>query len=414
MDEKAEYTIAGRGATEAKVRVTVPPAEVKTRLDAIYRRYAAEVSIPGFRRGRIPRHLLDSRFGREVFLAETREELEREHLPAALSELALRPVSPPTIEVVSFDESEPFVFEASFAILPEIESVDYRDLEVSVEPVEPVSDEDIERTLEGVRAEFAVLAEKEGDTVSDGDIVRVRENDHEWDTRVDSENPITRFLIGAKVGSDVDIEAELTDGRKIKTQLHVLGLREVVLPEVDDELAKDAGFESLDALKADIRVKIEEDRAERHRRLVEGKLVDALIERTDIPLPDRFVEDLTEEELSRMKESLERPDSEMPFEEYLAQREIDEDKLREEIRESVSRRLRRELILRRIAQDAGIEIGDEELERIATEDAESIGEDPIRFIARLKAEDRWDDYRFSKTNERVFDLLLESATVKEE
>jgi len=414
MDEKAEYTIAGRGATEAKVRVTVPPAEVRTRLEDIYRRYAREVSIPGFRKGHIPRHLLDSRFGRETFLTEVREELERKHLPAALSELALRPVSTPSFEVVSFDESEPFVFEASFAVLPEVELPDYHDIEVSVEKVEPVSEEDIERTLEEVRAEFAVLAEKEGDTVSDGDIVRVRENEHEWDTRVNSENSITRFLIGAKVGSDVDIDTELPDGRKIVTRLHVLGLRQVVLPEVDDELAKDAGFESLDALKADIRVKIGENRTEQHRRLVEGKLVDALIERTDIPLPDPFIDDLVEEELAKMKASLEDPDSEMTFEEYLAQREIDEDKLREEIRQSVSRRVRRELILRNIAEAEGIEIDDKKLEGIATEEAEAIGDDPIRFIARLKAEDRWDDYRVSKVNERVFDILLKSATVKEE
>jgi len=97
MDNKAEYTIADRAATEAKVRVTVPPEEVKARIESIYRRYAREVSIPGFRRGHVPRHLLDSRFGRDMFLSEARGELEREHLPAALSELALRPVSTPSL-----------------------------------------------------------------------------------------------------------------------------------------------------------------------------------------------------------------------------------------------------------------------------------------------------------------------------
>ena len=414
MGNKAEYTIADRGATEAKVRVTVPPEEVRSRIESIYRRYAREVEIPGFRKGHIPRHLLDSRFGREMFLAEAQEELERDHLPAALSELSLRPVSPPSLAVVSFDESEPFVFEASFSVLPEVELPDYHDLEITVEPVEPVSDEEVERTLEGIQREFAVLEGKEGDVVSEGDIVRVRENEHEWDTRVEGDNPITRFLIGAKVGTDVEIETVLSDGRKIETKLRVLGLRQVVLPEIDDELAKDAGFESLDALKADIRVKLGESRAERHRKLVEAKLIDALIERTEIPLPDPFIDDLVEEEFGRLKESLEHPDSEIGFEEYLARRETDGEKLRDEIRESVSRRVRRELILRRLAEAMGIEIDDEKLEEIATKEAEEVGDDPIRFIARLKAEDRWDDYRLSKVNGRVFEVLLETATVKEE
>jgi len=93
MDNKAEYTIADRAATEAKVRVTVPPEEVKARIESIYRRYAREVSIPGFRRGHVPRHLLDSRFGRDMFLSEARGELEREHLPAALSSRSSRSMS---------------------------------------------------------------------------------------------------------------------------------------------------------------------------------------------------------------------------------------------------------------------------------------------------------------------------------
>jgi len=183
---------------------------------------------------------------------------------------------------------------------------------------------------------------------------------------------------------------------------------------VDDELAKDAGFDTLDALKADIRVKIGENRAERHRRLVESKLVDALIERTEIPLPETFIDDLTDEELTRMKTSLNHPDSEMSFDEYLAERKIDEEKLREEIRKSVSRRVRRELILRKLAEVEEIKIDDDKLEEIAAQEAEEAGDDPLRFIARLKAEDRWDDYRVSKVNERVFDILLETAMVKEE
>jgi len=414
MKKTAEYTIAERAPTEAKVRVMIPPEEFEARLDSIYRRYAREVSIPGFRKGHVPRNLLDSRFGAETFLAEAREELEREHLPAALSELSLHPVSPPTVRVVSSDRAEAFVFEASFSVLPEVELPDYRGLEVSVEPVKPVTDEDIERTLEEIRAEFAVLGEKEGEIVSDGDIVRVREGEHEWDTRVEEENPITRSLIGEKIGSTVKIDTELSDGRRITTELHLLGLRQVILPEVDDELAKDAGFETLDALKADIRVKIGESRAEEHRRLVEAKLIDALIEMTEIPLPDPFIDELTEEEFSRIKEEFADSRSKTGFEEYLSSRGTDEEKLKEKIRQSVSRRVRRELILRRLAEDLKIAIDDKELEEIATEEAEMYGDDPIRFIARLKAEDRWDDYRLSKVNERVFAELLKSATVKEE
>ncbi|MGB2983403.1 MAG: trigger factor family protein, partial [Candidatus Bipolaricaulia bacterium] len=118
MTTQPQYEIEERGATEATVRVTVGPEAFREQLDAVYRRYAREARIPGFRKGHIPRNVLESRFGKEAFVAETQEDLERQHLPEALMTLKLRPVSRPRVEVVSFGESDPFVFTASFAVLP--------------------------------------------------------------------------------------------------------------------------------------------------------------------------------------------------------------------------------------------------------------------------------------------------------
>lgn len=411
MTIQPQYEIEERGPTEATVRVTIGPEAFKDKLDAVYRRYAREVRIPGFRKGRIPRNVLDSRFGRKVFIEETQEELERHHLPEALIHLDLRPVSRPRLEITSFEESNPFVFRASFSILPEIELPDYRGREVSVPAPPPVTEEDIQGALLEVQSHLATLGEKEGDVVGDGDIVRVREGEKEWDTRADASDAVTKALIGARLGAEVAIDAEFPDGKRLQTTLEVAALHEVVLPEIDDEMAKDARFDSLDALKSDIEKKLGTARAERHEQLVESAALDQIVEEAAIPLPAPFVEDLVGEEIERLREAFEPSGATRTFDQYLADRETSEEQLRADIKARVERRVQRELVLRKLADDAEIRVADDELEELARTDAEEAGEDPLRFVGRLKAEDRWNDYRASKVNARVLAMLREAAIV---
>lgn len=413
MSSSTQYEIKSREATEATIQIAVPYGDVEREIESVYQRYSREVRVPGFRQGHVPRAYLETRFGRDAFVAEAKENLEQQHVPLALTELQLRPVSIPHVSETSFDEAQGFVFDASFSILPDIELPSYKDLEVTIPKTPEVSDEDVERTLHEIQEQFGSLGEKEGGAVSDGDIVRVREKGQEWDTRAESGNPVTEALIGKPVGETVSIDAELAEGKHIRTSLEILGLRQVVLPPVDDDLAKDAGFDDLAALKEDIRGKLTQGRADRRRRFVEMKLLDTLVEKIEIPLPDPFVMELVDEEIGRIKESFDRPRSSLTFADYLKQRQTTEDDLRKEIRESAELRLRRELILNQLADAEKIAVGEDELEAMAQKDAEEAGEDPLRFVARLKAEERWGEYHSSKLNERLFAVLREHAVVTE-
>ncbi|MFC2082017.1 trigger factor [Candidatus Bipolaricaulota bacterium] len=413
MTQQPQYEVKERAATEATVQVTVPSDAVRDQIEAVYVRYAKQMRVPGFRKGKVPRSFLDSRFGRDVFLEEAQDDLQRKYLSNALTELSLRAVSVPQVDVVSFDEAAPFVFAATFAVLPDVALPDAGQLPVEVPPNPAVTDEDVQRTLEEVQTQFGTVGEKEGDTVADGDIVRVKEGEQEWDTRADGDNPVTQALIGVKVGDTVDVNTELPDGKPFEASFTVLGLRQIVMPEIDDELAKDAGFDDLETLKTDIRTKLGEQRSERHRQVVNGLILDELVNQTEIPLPDPFVDELLSEEIERLKTSLSEPDARFTFADYLERREMSEEELSQEIRESIVRRLRRELSLQQLAKDFEIVIDDEELGELAKTDAEEHGEDPLRFVARIKAEERWADYRLSKINGRIFNRLRETVTLKE-
>ncbi len=414
MSMNAEYQITERQETGATIQVSVPADGVLQQIDAVYREYAKEVRVPGFRKGRVPRSFLDNRFGRDVFLQEAQDELQRKYLPLALESLDLRPVSRPEMDVVSFGESDAFVFRATFATLPDITLPETSGLEIKIPAVKDVSDEEVQTALEDVQQQFGVLGALDGETVSEGDLVRIKEGEQEWDTRAMAENPVTRHLVGAAVGSTVEVDTELPDGNAFKATLEIIGLRQIILPEIDDDLAKDAGYDDLTALKADIRERLGKRRDEVHRQILQSALLEAVLEKMEIPLPAPFVNDLVDEEVGRLRESLDRSQSGQTFEEYLKTREQSEEEFRTELSESVEARIRRELVLQQLAEALDVAISDDELRSLAEAEAADYEEDPIRFVARLKAEDRWESYRQGKINERIFSALRETATIKEE
>lgn len=406
--------IKDRSATDVTVQVTVNAAMVKNAIDTAYRRYSKEVQVPGFRKGRVPRAYLDSRFGTDLFAEEAQKDMEEEHLRHALSDLNLRPVSTPEVESVSFDAQGPFVFTAAFSVLPEVELPEYRGMEMAVKPLQGVSEDEVNGTLEEIRRRFATLAPKETETIDNGDIVHVKEGDQEWDMQVDTANSVTSHMIGHKPGDTVKLDIERDEADRLHAILTVMDVKQIVLPEIDDDLAKDASFDSLDAMKTDINEKIAASKSERRIERIKGDLLDHIVSQLDLPLPEKMVDEMAAEELEEFKKNLEDPKAPMTFEEYLKEREKSEDELLAEYREHVTQRLRRELVMAKIIETEGISISDEDLEKIATEEAQGGGEDPIRFIARIKANERWDAYHTEKINSRVFDLLYENAKLTED
>jgi len=396
------------------VQITVDAEGVKSAIDRVYRRYSKEVQVPGFRKGHVPRAYLDSRFGVDLFTEEAQNDMEEEHLQQALADLDLRPVTKPEVESVSFDVDGPFVFTASFSVLPEVELPEYRGIELKVKPLEDVTEDEMNGTLEEIQRRFATLVPKESDTIEDGDILHVKEGEKEWDVRVDSDSQVTGQLIGHKKGETVELEIKRDEGDPLHTTLEVLEISQVALPEIDDDLAVDAGFDSLEEMKADIKEKIAASKSQRRIEKIKGDLLDHIVSQLDLPLPEKMVEEISAEDLERFKKNLEHPDAPMTFEEYLKEREKSEDELLAEFREDVKLRLQRELVMAKLIEVEGISISDEELEKIASDEAKENGEDPIRFIARLKANEQWDAYRTEKTNARIFDLLYENAKLTEE
>ena len=410
----ADYKIKERSATEITLRITIDETVVQKALEAVYQQYRTQVRIPGFRKGHVPRNLLDSRFGQDRFWEETQEALQKEHLANALSELDLRPVTRPRTETITFGEGESFVFEVHFSVLPEIELPDYRRLELFVAPPQAAADGEVTAALEEIRHRLATLVPKEGNHVSEGDIVEVEDGEKKGNVPATVEHPLGRALIGRQIGDTATIHLDDAKGQPSQFVLSILGLKQIRLPKIDDELAKDAGFESLDALKIDLTRQLNDTHHAQREHAIKDALLDRLVEKVEIPIPDTVLNELVAFEIERMKENLQRLRPPLPFDEYLSQQGKTEENIRADVRAAIAQNLRRDLLVQKLAKAENISVLDSEIEKIAAKEAQEKGEDALRFIARLKAEDRFQDYRNEIIRERTLDLLYETAQIIEE
>ena len=411
-----DYKIKDRSATEITLRITVEETAVQKALEAVYQQYRTQVSVPGFRKGHVPRNLLDSRFGQERFWQETQEVLQKEHLSNALSELDLRPVTRPRIETIPFEEGELFVSEAHFSVLPEFELPDYRGLEISVAPPQAATNDEVTTALEEIRHRLATLVPKEGDHISEGDIVEVKDGQKTGNVPAQADHPLGRALIGHQIGETVTVSLNLNEVKEQPSQsvLSILGIKQIRLPKIDDELAKDAGFESLDALKIDLTRQLNDTHQAQRERSIKGALLDRLAEKVALPIPETLLDELVASEIERMKENLQQLRPPLPFDEYLKQQGKTEEEMRADLRTAIARNLRHDLLVQKLAKAENISVSDNEVEKIATKEAEEKGEDALRFIARLKAGDRFQGYRNEIIRERILDRLYETAQITEE
>jgi len=392
-----------KGPTKKVVEVELPPEVVTRKLEEVYRHAAREVVIPGFRPGRAPRALLEARFGRDLFYQDSQRELIQEYLPQALKELELRPVASPQTKVLQFEEGKPFIFQVEVEVLPEVEIEDYLGLEVEADPKPEVTQEAVQEELDRLRREHAVLVPKEG-KAEPGDVAVVSERvldprgrmlretrGVEWE--VEEDDPLR--------GKGVGEEAELALSGEERALLRIEELKRVELPPLDEEFAKELGYESLEELRAKVEQDLQERLEQEHERRLKLKLLDELVDRTPIVLPERVVEDSLREDLESLKEGgLPLP---MPEEETLT---LAEERRRRE------RALKRELVLQAIKRREGLELSDEEFGEALAEEAERRGLPPAKLKGLLEREGRLGEFRRNLENERALEFIYKHARIK--
>ncbi|MEA2477986.1 MAG: trigger factor [Actinomycetota bacterium] len=377
MAESSVQTSSERvGKDRVKLRVEVQEGALGPALSAAYQRWAKEIKVPGFRKGKVPRQLIDARVGPET----VREEALKDALPGFYREAVtaedLQPIAPPEIEVLEFETGNPLVFEATVDLRPEIQIPELSTLTVEA-PSEDVTDEDITEQLDRLRDRFAEL-----ETVSRearrGDYVLIDIKGSRHDQPVEGASaPDLLYEVGSRNGpAKLDDELEgnragailrfndTMPGDEEDVSFTVL-LKEVKakkLPPLDDEFAKTAGeFDVLDDLKNDLRERLKEVKASAAAEELRGAALNALLEAINLESPEKLVESEFEHRLEHFQGDLDRAGLSMS--DYERASQSTELEIRKDIRDQAARSVAAELVLEEIARREEMDVTEDDIGR---------------------------------------------------
>ncbi|HSC78082.1 MAG TPA: trigger factor [Candidatus Acidoferrales bacterium] len=413
-----------------ELEIEIPVDVVERETERVTREFARVAQLPGFRPGKAPAQLIRRRFWDDI-RGEVLHKLVPSYLQNALRENNLTPIGDPSIRDLEFEPAKPLRFRASFEVLPEFELGEYKGLEVEPAHVE-MTDEDLERELEGLRERNANFEPVEDRAAEDGDTVTAHLTGVVTDDKeerppivledavvhVGEENTLEAFstgVRGAKAGEERHFsvtypedyrEASLA-GRTVAFTAQVKNLKHKKLPELNDEFAKQVGkFASLDELKTKLRERMEEARAQREKEMTRQRLIEALLAKHDFPVPEALVERHLDARLDRRVRGL--------MAQGLDPRRLDVDwaKLRETGREAAVQEARLAILLDRIADAEKVEVSEEELSRELNQMAAGGRESAEALRARLTKEDRLDSMKSAIRSEKVVEFLLSHARLR--
>jgi trigger factor len=397
-----------------KVRLTVevPQADLRHAVEHATHDLAESVKVPGFRKGKVPAQVLQTRIGRERIFTEAVESHIGGWFLNAAASTRIRPVAAPEYDYdLPSSEDDEFQFTATVSVQPKPEPADWTALEVPY--AEPdVPEELVDQELEGLRESVAQLAPVENRSARTGDVLVIDALDESGEGQRDLVvelgsgrlvEEIERTLTGAFAGETKDVEFE-TDGSTTKATVEVKEVKEKVLPPLDDELARASSeFDTLDELRADIERRIREVLEEEAETQFRAAAVDALVAASNVQVGGPLVEARTRELLNGLGRSLESRG--ISAETYFQLSGQTAEELVQRMGQEAALSVARELVLEAVADKLGLEVSDAEIDELVREQAELAGDDPDDAVRRVFESGRHEvlraDLRLRKALDRV-------------
>jgi trigger factor len=388
---------------ENRVRLTVqvPSHDVHHAVEHAASDLAQSAKIPGFRKGKVPRQLLVQKVGRERLMSEAIESHIGGWFWNAAARSRVRPIAQPEYEFeLPVADNVDWEFSATFPVPAKPELPDWKTLEVGAYEPE-VPEELVQQELDAVRATVAELVPVEGRPVGPEDTVIVDLVSPGGETRRDYVvelgrgsvvDEVEEGVVGLSAGETRTIEFELADDTKQAVEVTVKEIKERVLPELDDELARSASeFETLDELRTDIESRLREQIGEETEARFRSDVVDALVSASKVDASGPLVEARTRELLRGLARQVEARG--IALETYLAMTGQQPEQLVARLGEEAQRSVARELVLEAVAEELALSVSDDEVESLVREQADVLGDDADETLSRLRESGRFETLR---------------------
>jgi trigger factor len=416
--------------TRVKLTIEVPFEELKTSLDKAYREVARQVRVPGFRPGKVPPRIIDQRFGRAAVLEQAVNEAVPEFYSRALAERDVVPLSQPDLEITKLDDGKELAFTAEVDIRPNFDLPDVTALSVTVDNAE-VSPDQVEEYIGALRERFASLKTvdrpvESGDFVSidlaatvDGEAVEdAQATGVSYEVGSESMlDGLDEALAGMTAGESKTFTAELAGGESAGQAADVLvtvnSVKVKELPELDDEFAQSASeFDTIGELRAATRKQLTAVREAGQAGQARERLLEALIERVDIPLPERVVEAEVDQRRHSLQDQLDRAG--LTMQAYLDASDNTPAKMDADFEADARRSVKAGFILDKLASDEELTVSAEQLSAYVTEQAYRMGVAPDRLAQQLSDNGQLPAVAADVLRGNALTWLAEQATVVDE
>ena len=407
--------------------IEMEPAEMEESLENSYRRLVKKVDVPGFRRGKAPRAVLERHVGQESLLRDTVDELVPEAYEKALKEQEIEAIAQPQIEVV---QTDPIVFKAVVPLKPVIKLGDYHSIQVTPQPVE-VTEDDIGAVVEQLRHQHATWQPVER-PVDFGDLVTldvesniegepfINQKGAQYQVIRDSPSPAPGFaeqLIGMNKNQEKDFQlkfpsdyprSELAD-KEPSFKVKVTEIKQENLPELTDEFVGevDPDFKTLDSLRERISSDLQLRAEETAKREFEERAIEAVVDLAELEFPPILVEIEIDRSLNRNIQLLQG--SGQGLEQYLKSINKTEEELREELRPSAAKRVAQSLVLGKIAEEEKVEVSSPEVDTEIEEMTKGAAENKDQLVKALSTPQARESIEQTLITRKAMQRLVEIA-----
>lgn len=415
---------------KVEVQVECSVEQVTEALEQAYKKVVRGVSVPGFRKGKVPRQILEMRYGAEVLYDDAIEILLSQVYEDALAKAAVEPIDRPEVDVVDFASGQPAVFKFVVQGPPEVELGQYQGVEVEAVSF-PVGEADVEQALAEMQEQHARLVESAAASVVDSDFVTLSYEGFiddeafaggqadDYTLEIGSNTFVPGFesqLIGLAKGEAAEINVVFPEdyrneelaGKPAVFKVEIKDIKQKEVPTLDDDFAAEVSeFATLEELREDVQNKLQESATQKERSALEAKVVEAVVANAQVELPEILVT----REIDEMVEELAYNLSRQGFPEEFAREYINGrlDSIKQDYRESAETRVKTRLVLEKIKEVEEITVTDEELESKIREMADFYQQDADEMRNKLAEQGSLEVLRQNVANEKTIQLLLDSA-----
>ena len=416
----------------AKLTIEVAAEDLEKAMQNAYQKAKGRISIPGFRKGKAPRKMIEQMYGKGVFLEDAVNALIPEHYSKALAECELEIVSQPTIDITQAEPGKAFIFTAEVAVKPEVTLGDYKGVEVPKTEI-TVTDEDVEAELKKEQEKNSRTVTVEDRGAENGDITTIDfegfvdgeafegGKGENYSLTIGSGTFIPGFedqLIGVEAEKEVEVKvtfpeeyhAENLQGKDAVFKCTVHEIKEKELPEIDDEFAAEVSeFDTLDEYKADVKAKIKEEKAKEGKAKKEDQVIAKAIENATMEIPELMIKTQARQQMDNFAQNL--MSQGLTMEQYAQFTGMTADKMMEQMLPSAEKNIKTRLVLEAIAKAENIEISDEKIDEKLAEMAKSYDME-VEKLKELVGEAEKQQMKDDMAVQEAIDFLVENAVEK--